>query len=175
MTIDDGTAMTATTKAVGARGHIRTRWYASTITATVAVLICAGILYAPGASADAAADLRSAVTQMRAGTSCGPLHINPVVEDVAYRVNKSTLDYLNHAAGQIPVTDPLPGLKILGHPGNKAALLQGASKNAAISIKALLLQGFDKVPDCSFTEFGTNVMYHEPTGYVLTVAVLAGP
>lgn len=161
--------MTVTTKILGSAS--RRLWE---IAVVIAMLITASVLHAPAASADPAANLRSAVTQMRAGTSCGPLRSNPIVEDVAYRINKSTQDYLNHAATQVPVTDALPGLKILGYPGNKAALLQGASKEEAKAIKGLLLQGYDKVPDCSYTEFGTNAMYNEASGYLLTVVVLAG-
>jgi hypothetical protein len=167
--------MTVTTKDIG-QGPRPTAYRSWLISAGTSVLLAVGtVLHAPAAAADPAADLRSAVTQMRTGTSCGALRPNPILDDVAFRINKSTQDYLDHAATQVPVTDPLPGMKVLGYPGTKAALLQGASKVDGNSIKGLLLQGFDKFPDCAYTEFGSSAMRNEGTGYLLTVAVLAGP
>jgi|GEM_PF-1375408 hypothetical protein len=133
-----------------------------------------GLALAPRSSADASDDLRSAVVQARAATSCGALKANPIVDQAAATINKSTQDYLNHAATQVPITDPLPGLKILGYPGGKAIALQGASMTRANSIKGLLLQGYDKIPNCSYTDFGVDARHHDATGYELTVVVLAG-
>lgn len=118
--------------------------------------------------------LRSAVDQARAGTSCGPLTPNPIVEEVAAKINQSTQDYLNHEAHQIPTTEPLSGLKILGYPGSKGALIQGANRDDALAITALLLQGYDKIPDCSYTDVGVDMRWNQASGYALTAVVLAG-
>lgn len=140
----------------------------------VATIFPIGIALAPGAVADSTETLRSAIVQARAGTSCGPLKSNPIVDQAAAKINQSTQDYLNHTANQIPITDPVPGLKILGYPGGHATAIQGAAQSGAISIKALLLQGFDKIPNCSYRDFGVNMQRNEASGYELTVAVLAG-
>lgn len=126
------------------------------------------------AHADRTENLRSAVEQARAGTSCGALRTDPIAEQAAARVNRSTQDYLDHTATDVPITDPLPGLKILGYGGGRATLLQGASRDEAEAIKALILQGYAKIPDCSYTDFGVDTQINEPTGYVLTAVVLAG-
>ncbi len=146
--------------------------------AAATVLVAAlwmGFAPNPVALADPADNLRSAVQQVRAGTSCGALDSDPIAEQAATTINDSTEDYLNHDANQIPISDPLPGLKILGYPGSKGIVLQGASKPDDWSIKALLLQGYDKIPDCSYTDFGADMRLYEPTGVWLTAVVLAGP
>lgn len=139
-----------------------------------ATLLTIGIAPAPLAGADATDNLRSAVAQARAGTSCGALHSDPVADQVAAKINRSTQNYIEHEATQTPLTDPLTGLKILGYRGSKATLLQGASTNHADSIKALILQGYNKIPDCSYQDFGANIQQNERTGYWLTAVVLAG-
>ena len=142
----------------------------------IAIVTILAIVFAPAptARADATDNLRSAVAQVRAGTSCGALRANPVADQVAAKINQSTQDYMEHQATQTPITDPLTGLKILGYPGSKASLLQGASTDYSDSIKALMLQGYNKIPDCAYTDFGANMQQNERTGYWLTVVVLAG-
>lgn len=126
------------------------------------------------AHADDTENLRSAVNQVRAGTSCGAYRADPIAEQVADKVNNSTQKYLDHTATEVPITDPMPGLKILGYPGTRATLLQGASRDEAESIKALILQGYEKLPDCSYTDIGVSTQVNSTTGYVLTAVVLAG-
>jgi hypothetical protein len=126
------------------------------------------------AVADQTANLRSAVQQARAGTSCGALRTDSIAEQVAARVNRSTVDYMNHTATDVPISDPLPGLKILGYGGSHATLVQGASRDEAESIKSLILLGYDKIPNCAYTDFGVDTRTDESTGYVLTAVVLAG-
>ncbi len=142
--------------------------------ASIVLLVIVGLVPAPAARADATDNLRSAVAQVRAGTSCGALRPDPVIDQVAAKVNQSTQNYMEHQATQTPITDPITGLKILGYQGNKASLLQGASTADADSIKALILQGYDKIPDCSYTDIGANMQQNERTGYWLTAVVLAG-
>ncbi|GAB4658983.1 hypothetical protein MOKP64_12830 [Mycobacterium avium subsp. hominissuis] len=139
------------------------------------LLLSAGIWLASSALADPSENFKSAVASARAGTSCGPLRYNPVVEQVAEISNRSTDNYLNHVATDVPVTDPLPGLKDLGYGGSKGVLLSGAARNEADSIKGVLLEGFDKLPDCSYTDFGVSMLRNQGNGYYLTSLVLAGP
>jgi len=142
--------------------------------AVAMTLLAIGFAPAPDARADATENLRSAVEQARAGTSCGALRPDPVADQVAAKINQSTQDYMEHRATQTPLYDPLTGLKILGYGGSKASLLQGASKSDADSIKALILQGYNKIPDCAYSDIGANMQQNERTGYWLTVVVLAG-
>jgi hypothetical protein len=139
-------------------------------------VLSGGISLASSALADPSENFKSAVASARAGTSCGPLRYNPVVEQVAEISNRSTDKYLNHAATEVPVVDPLPGLKDLGYGGSKGALLSGAARNEADAIKGVILQGFDKLPDCSYTDFGVSMLRSQWNGgYYLTSLVLAGP
>lgn len=140
----------------------------------VFILMCSGFLLAPQAFADSAAALTDAVLAARSGTSCKPLSDDPVVGQVAAIINKSTDDYLEHVATQVPLADPLPGLKDLGYRGDKAVVLQGARPIEADAIKGMLLEGFAAIPDCSYTDFGVDVRRNESTGYSLVSVVLAG-
>lgn len=153
-----------------------TRWAAIWPSAiTLAMTSVTGVALAPHAVADEAANLRDAVTSARGGASCGPLQYNDVVAHVADIINKSTDDYLDHTATRVPISDPLQGLKDLGYGGSKTYLLQGANESGAIAIKAALLQGYDAILDCSYTDFGVSMRRNVATGYALTVVVLARP
>jgi hypothetical protein len=148
----------------------------SIASAVVALMVlCAGISLASSALADPSANFKMAIASARAGSSCGPLRYNAVVEQVAEISNRSTDKYLNHATTDVPVEDPLPGLKDLGYGGSKGILLRGAAKDEATSVKGLLLEGFDKVPDCSYTDFGVSTLRNQWNSYYLTSLVLAGP
>jgi hypothetical protein len=72
------------------------------------------------------------------------------------------------------VPDALPLLKDLGYPGSRATILHGAGKNEADSIRALVLQGYLKIPDCSFSDVGISVLQGNSAGWILTAVVLAG-
>jgi hypothetical protein len=150
------------------------RWRTFSQLMVVVIFMCSGFLLAPQAFADSAADLIDAVVAARSGTSCKPLSDSPVVGQVAAIINKSTDDYLEHVATQVPLADPLPGLKDLGYPGDKAVVLQGARPIEGNAIKGMLLEGFAAIPDCSYTDFGVDVRRNESTGYSLVSVVLAG-
>ncbi|MBP2454782.1 hypothetical protein [Mycolicibacterium lutetiense] len=145
----------------------------------------AGVVLAPPAAADPAAELREAIVSARSETSCGPLQYHHTVEQAAGVFNQMTDDYLSHTATRVQnkdttpgsIPDPLPGLKNLGYSGTKAFLLQGAKKDQALAIKAALLQGYaaNKISDCSFTDFGVDMRRNLRTGYDLAAVVLATP
>lgn len=141
----------------------------------VSSVLSAGVWLASPAFADPSEAFKSAVASARGDTSCGPLRYDPVVEQVAEMSNRSTDRYLNHATATVPVSDPTPGLKDLGYHGKKGLLLAGASKDEDKAIKAAILEGFDKLPDCSYTDFGVSMLQNQSNGYYLTALVLAGP
>lgn len=148
-------------------------WVAIAIIATVA---SAGLLLAPPARADLVGHLQDAVAQARAGSSCGPLHPDPVAARVAMIANKSYPDWLAHISTSPPITDPLPGLKELGYAGNKGKFLGGVSKkSAADAIKGVLLEGYAAILDCSYTDYGASMLSDQASGYTLAAVVLAGP
>ena len=149
------------------------QWMASA--PAIVTVVAAGLVLAPTARADSEANVRDAVASARSGTPCGSLRSNPVVEQVAQIINRSTDDYLDHAATRVPIADPLEGLKVLGYRGTKAYLLQGAAKTDADAIQGAILEGYAAIPDCSYTEFGVSMRRNETTGNNLTSVVLAGP
>ena len=169
----------------GGRGAARPpRRRVLSIVSAVAILavLVAGIPLASPVLADPSVDFKDAVASARAGSSCGPLRYSPVVEQVAEISNHSTDQYLDHAVAHLPVGEPYPGLKDLleglkdlGYQGRKGTLLSGAAKNEANAIKGAILEGFDKLPDCSYTDFGVSMIRNESHGYYLTSLVLAGP
>jgi hypothetical protein len=136
----------------------------------------AGLLCAP-AAADPAPDFAQAVTSVRGAAQCGPLRYDPRVEHAAEIINRSTYDYLNHTAQNVPADDPHPTaiVKDLGIEGSKASSLQGASQNQGDAIKGALLEGYNVIPDCAYTDFGVSLLHETNTGYYLVVAVLVGP
>lgn len=132
-----------------------------------------GMSLAAPAAADTVDQLGAAVAAARA-TSCGPLRDDPIVQQTAYEVNKSTDVWLDHGSRAVPVPDALPLLKDLGYEGSKSAILYGAGKNEADSIKTLLLQGYQKIPDCSYSDYGASVLQGNSAGWILSIVVLAG-
>jgi hypothetical protein len=143
--------------------------------ASIVTLLLIGASFASRASADPASNLQSAVTQVRNGTSCGSIRSDPIAEQVAQVINRTTDQYIDHVARDIPADDPLPGLKDLGYKGSKAKLLAGAAKNEADAIKGALIEGYASLPDCTYTDYGADVRSNASTGFVLTAVVLAGP
>lgn len=140
----------------------------------VALVFSGNIVLTPSALADSVGNLKNAVASLRSGTSCAPLRYNPLVEQVAEIMNRSTDDYMNHSSNHLPLEDPLPGLKDLGYRGTKAVVLRGAQMDEALAIKSVLLEGYAAIPDCSYTDFGADMRQNEPTGYRLASLVLAG-
>ena len=148
------------------------RMRASASASIVTTVLAASVSLAPTAVADSADSLRAAVTAVRQGT-CQPLRSDPVVEQAADIVNRSTDVWLDHKGRAVPVPDPLPVLKDLGYGGGRAVQVQGAGNTDAEAIEGLLLVGYDIVPDCSYTDFGVSVMQNQSTGHYLAVVVLA--
>jgi hypothetical protein len=132
----------------------------------------ATVSMAPSAMADSSDTLRAALMAAR-GAACGPLRSNPLVEKTAAEVNASNDKWLNHDARVAPESDALPRLKDLGYGGSKAAILIGAGATDANSIKALLLQGYLAIPDCSYTDYGVSAVHNTAKDMILTTVVLA--
>jgi hypothetical protein len=152
------------------------RGLAGKVTALVATALSLAVVAPPSASADPTDGLSAGVAAYRSGSSCAPLHRDPIIDRVAEVMNKSTSDWLDHSADQSPILDPMPGLRELGYRGSKARMLAGTSrKTEADSIKGVLLEGYEAILDCSFTDVGFSTLRNENTGNVLTVTVLAGP
>jgi hypothetical protein len=138
----------------------------------VLALLTASVSALPPATADSTDSLTPAVMAAR-GVSCGPLRANPIVRQAADEVNDSNDKWLNHASRAVPVPDALPLLKDLGYGGSRAAILLGAGRTPADSIKALLLQGYLKIPDCSYVYFGASSLHNASKDMILTAVVLA--
>ena len=151
------------------------RWrYGTGSALAITTFLSAGVWFAPSALADSVTQVRDAVTSARSGTSCSALRYDAVVEHVADVINRSNDDYLNQVATRVPISDPLEGLKDLGYRGTKAYLLQGANESEAKAIKGALLEGYDAIPDCSYTDFGVSMLRNATTGYAMATIVLAG-
>jgi hypothetical protein len=136
----------------------------------VLALMAASVSAVPPATADSTNDLTAALTATRA-VSCGPLRADPMVQQAAADVNDSNDKWLNHVARAVPVPDAMPLLKDLGYGGTKSAILVGAGKT---SIKALLVQGYLKIPDCSYVDYGVSSLRNASKDMILTAVVLAG-
>jgi hypothetical protein len=136
------------------------------------VLTAVAVSALPSATADPTDSLDAALTAAR-GVSCGPLRANPIVEQAAGEVNASTDKWLDHVSRAIPVPDATPLLKDLGYGGTKSAMLLGAGTTSADAIKALLLQGYLKIQDCSYVDYGVSIMHNASKDLILTTVVLA--
>ncbi|MDQ2637902.1 MAG: hypothetical protein M3Y83_13595 [Actinomycetota bacterium] len=132
----------------------------------------AGMALAPPTHADTVDKLKAAVDGARAA-ACEPLQVDPIVEQAANDINESNDVWLDHGSRAVPVPDAMPLLKDLGYPGSKSTILYGAGKNEADSIKALLLQGYRDIPDCSYSDVGLSVLQGNSAGWILSTAVLA--
>lgn len=139
---------------------------------TTSTLALLSVAMAPMSVADSTDSLRAAVAAAR-GTACGPLRSNPVVDQAAAEINQTTDRWINNAARAEPETDALSPLKDLGYGGSKATLLSGAAMTEGDAIKATVLQGFAKIPDCSWTDFGVNALHNAKKDMILTTVVLA--
>ncbi|MUL49451.1 hypothetical protein FZI85_16385 [Mycobacterium sp. CBMA293] len=157
---------------IQARSRGKARMAAAVVVTSAVSLSVAA---APSAVADPVAGLSAAVANYRAGSSCAPLRRDPIADRVAEVINKSISDWLDHTAVQAPISDPAPGLKELGYKGGKSRLLAGTSRKAeADSVKGVLVEGYDAINDCSYTDVGYNMLVNKKTGNVLSAAVLAG-
>jgi hypothetical protein len=138
----------------------------------VLALMAASVSAVPPATADSTDSLTAAVMSARA-VSCGPLRVNPIVQQAADEVNDSNDKWLNHASRAVPVPDATPLLEDLGYGGTTSAILVGAGNTSADSIKALLLQGYLKIPDCSYVDYGVSSLHNASKDMILTAVVLA--
>jgi hypothetical protein len=139
------------------------------------VALAAAVWLAPTVHADPAPDIQGAVASLRGGSSCPALHYDPVVEQAAATITRVNAGYVNHTGTTEPVADALPGLKDLGYGGNKATILQGAAPDHGDSVKAMLLEGYAALRDCSYRDYGVDVRSDDSTGITYSALVLAGP
>jgi hypothetical protein len=138
----------------------------------VVITVTAGITLAPAASADTKDSLTAAVMAVRSA-SCGPLQLDPQIEQVAEDLNRMEDAWLNQDGQAVPSDDVLPLLKDLGSPASKARLLRGTNRTGADAIKGLLLQGYLDIANCSYTSYGVSVIRNRTTNYFLAALVLA--
>ena len=138
----------------------------------VLALMAASVSAVPPATADPTDSLAAAVMAARA-VSCAPLRANPIVQHAADEVNDSNDKWLNHASRAVPVPDAMPLLKDLGYGGTASAMLLGAGSTSADSIKALLLQGYLTIPNCSYVDYGVSSLHNDSKDMILTAVVLA--
>lgn len=142
-------------------------------TATVGMVIPT-LLCAPGACAEPDGAIERVVAAMRGSAPCRPLKYDPIVEHGAEIANRSTIDFVQHAARNVPVADPLPVLKDLGSKAQKAYMLQGFGQSDADAIKGAVLQGYAAIPDCAYTAFGASLMTDDQTGRRFALVILTG-
>ena len=141
---------------------------------TTTALMMSSVLSAQSALGDTGDGLRAAVEATR-GTSCGELTSNPVVDEAARAINATTDKWIDNASRAVPETDALTVLKDLGYAASKATILSGAAADDGDAIKALLLQGYAKIPDCSYKDFGVSALHNAKKDLTLTTVVLVVP
>lgn len=140
----------------------------------IAVTVSSGLVATP-CSADPSRTLNDAVQQVRGSSNCPALQYDPLAEHTATIVNRSTDTYLGHTAHHVPVEDALPIYRDLGGNAGKARILLGAGNTDADATKGLLLQGYAAIPDCSYTGFGTDMLWNAESGRALLAVVLVSP
>jgi hypothetical protein len=136
-------------------------------------MTAAGVSAMPAATADSAGSLTEALMAARAA-SCAPLSPDPTVEQAATEINKSTDRWIDHVARAAPISESAPLLKDLGYGGTKSTFILGAGRTPADSIKALILQGYRKIADCSYLKYGASSLHNDSKDLILTAVVLAG-
>ncbi|ORB30099.1 hypothetical protein [Mycolicibacterium parafortuitum] len=143
----------------------------------VAAALAVGAVIAPPAAADPYPPLAGAISSARDGSSCGAPRYDAKAEHVAEIVNRSTFDYLNHTAENIPADDPHPTAiaRDVGIDGTRVMSLQGAGKVESDAIKGVVIEGYQALADCGYTDFGVSMLYEPVSGYHLAVVVLVGP
>lgn len=134
-------------------------------------LTVTSIFMTPTALADSTDLLRAAVAAARPA-AC-PLRSDPVIDQAAEEINQTTDRWIDNTARAVPETNAIPVLQDLGFGATKASILSGAAPSPANAIKATLLQGFDKLPDCSYKDFGVSTLYNAKKDMILTTVVLA--
>jgi len=170
--IADKRGSTADQTRAGLLGHQHLRRMMAAF-ASATLLGALAIALAP-ASAASTADLKFGVESARGG--CPPLQWDPVLVGVAQRATHETGSYVAHTARFQPFEDPMPVLRDLGYKAGKAKLLVGYGDVESSAIHGLVLQGWEAIPDCTYTRYGANEFQGEREGreYVFAAVVLAG-
>ena len=147
-------------------------WLVRGVLPSAALASALAVSLAPMATADATGSLKVQVDAARGG--CPPLQSDPVLDGVAQRANNESQSYIEHTARFIPVEDPMPVLRELGYQTGKAKLIPGYGDIEAKAIHGVIVQGWQAIPDCTYTKYGVNVLADAGGGYVLAALVLAG-
>lgn len=132
------------------------------ISLTGVLLVAASIAFAPRSAADATANLRAAVDSARG--SCAPLAQDPVLERLAQRENGETRAYIEHQARFMPFEDPSLVLRTLGYTAGKAKLVAGYGDIEEKAIHGVIVQGWQAIPDCSYTKYGVDAVNNTDGG-----------
>lgn len=145
--------------------------------AVITVCAGAGSIVASPAVAEPHSELKEAIDSARAGSPCGAMNYNSKVEHAADIVNRSTYDYLNFSAEDIPADGPNPNAitKDLGIEGSKVLSLHGAGRTETDAIKGVLIEGYQSLSDCGYTDFGVSMLHEPESGFNLAVVVMVGP
>jgi hypothetical protein len=144
----------------------------ATVLSSAALASLLAVVPAPTAAADDTGNLKAQVDAAR--RKCPPLQPDPVLDGVAQRANHESQSYIEHTARFVPFEDPMPVLHELGYPASKAKLIPGYGDVEAKAIHGVTVQGWQAIPDCSYTNYGLNVLTNANGGYVLAALVLAG-
>ncbi|QEN12952.1 hypothetical protein ACRDU6_09935 [Mycolicibacterium sp. ELW1] len=97
-----------------------------------------------------------------------------MLDDVAHRANTETQAYIQHTARFTPFEDPIPVLRELGYATGRAKMLSGYGDTSPRAIHGLITQGWDSIPDCTYTKYGLDLLVDADAGYALAVVILAG-
>jgi hypothetical protein len=144
----------------------------------LSITIIAGltISFAPPAAADPTANLKSQVDSARGSTGCPPLQRDPVLDGVAQRANRETEGYVAHTARFTPLEDPTQALRDLGYKARKTQLLAGYGDVDGDfedkAIRGAVMQGYDVIPDCTYTKYGVAVLSNALAKYAISAVVL---
>jgi hypothetical protein len=136
--------------------------------------IASGPWLAAPAAAGSSDALTGALMSSRSQTSCDPLQRDPLLQQTSDIVLRTTQQWLDFNARDVPVQDPMPMLKDLGYGGGKVTMVQGAGTTEADAIHGALLNGFKDIPNCSNSTFGSSMGRNERSGFYLTVILLSG-
>lgn len=138
------------------------------------VLAHSAVSVAP-AAADPDPGVTTNIEQARGSAGCPALRYDQNVERAAAVINRSSFDYVNHTAEDTPADgqDLSAIVNEFGVGASKAMTLQGAGQDSATALRGLLLQGYQAIPDCSYTDFGVDSLVEPVTGFHLIVVVLA--
>ncbi len=142
--------------------------------AAAAFLAVALSAAAPQSLAQAGSPLVSELHALRAAAGCPALQPDPALERVAQAASQNTKDYLAFRTAAVPFTDPSPMLTTIGHPVGKSIMLSGYGRTVDDAVRGMQLHYRSTKPDCSFVQFGTNLL-DDDSGFYIATVVLATP